>query len=121
MKNNPEHDLKVIKVKEGIPRIQHLYFGEGGATGKNISEAIEECARLLGAGKTKIDVREGWFFVCADVNWLFNSVHKVDGIEDVFKNPFPFPEVGVNSCRMEVMARIFSEKPTPLVVGKCTP
>ena len=121
MKNNPEHDLKVIKVEDGIPRIQHLYFGEGGATGKKVSEAIEECARLLGAGKTKIDVKAGWYFICADVDWLFNSVHKVNGIEDIFKNPFPFPEAGVNSCRMEVMARIFSEKAYTIGHGKMYP
>ena len=89
---------------------QEMFFGSRGANPESIASAVAEGALTLGARRTMVAESGGWWFVCADIDWL--QVPTIKGVdeESVFRCLSAFPEAGVNWHRSEVMTRVFSDQ-----------
>ena len=103
-------DLPTRNLDDYLRKRQDMYFGSRGANPESIASSVAEGALTLGARRTMAMENDGWWFVCADTDWL--QVATVTGAdeESVFARLFAFPEAGVNWHRSEVMTRVFSDQ-----------
>ena len=102
-------DIKVLNFKDGILKRPEMYFGSRGINASAIATAISEGAILLGASRTQVYHLSGWWYVCADLDWLKQpNQNRYVTEETIFETIHGFPEWGVNSFRSEALARVFS-------------
>jgi hypothetical protein len=108
-KEYTEDDIKLTKLEDLLSRKPEMFFGSRGPNPEHITTAIAQGALILGANKIQIENKEGWYLICADVDWLKTpSIKEVNEIS-VFENIWAFPEAGQNWHRSEVMTRVYSE------------
>ena len=103
-------DIPKVDIEKHLLRNQEMYFGSRGASAEHIATSIAEGALILGARRTQVTEHDGWWFVCADLDWL--GISTVDGVdeESVFRTTWGFPEAGANWHRSEVFARVFADQ-----------
>jgi hypothetical protein len=102
-------DLKKITLEDFLSRRSELVFGSRGPNAESISCSIAEGALILGARKILVTEQRGWWYVCADQDWL--QVPTINGIDEetVFKTICGFPQAGVNWHRSEALCRVYSD------------
>ena len=110
MRNYTADDLHHVSLEGHLRRCAEMYFGSRGPNPEYIASHIAEGALILGARSTLVTHREGWWYVCADVDWL--RIPTTDGVNEqtVFQTIWAFPEAGVNWHRSEALARVYSDK-----------
>lgn len=91
-----------------IIKRQIMYFGPNGASPEWICTEIEEAALILGAKETYFGLRDGWWCISADIDWLSAETKIGVDASSVFDTIWAFTEAGKNCYRSEAMARIFS-------------
>ncbi|MDJ0710803.1 MAG: hypothetical protein QNJ14_10450 [Woeseiaceae bacterium] len=103
-------DFPALDVDAYLRERQDMFFGSRGANPESIASSIAEGALTLGARRTMVTKNHGWWFVCADIDWL--QVPTVEGVDEqsVFDGLCAFPEAGINWHRSEVMIRVFSDQ-----------
>lgn len=101
-------DLKPLDVDKHIIENQELYFGSNGATAPAICSRIAEGALILGSQDINILNRADWWFITSDMDWLNASNESKINSQSAFHGISPFPEAGINSCRFEYFASVFS-------------
>lgn len=96
------------KVEDMLLRYQRLYFGANGANPRSICAMVADGALALGAKRVLVAEENGWWYVCADVDWL--EIPTVSGTSsvNVFDTIWAFPEGGEKAFRWEVFCRVFS-------------
>jgi len=105
-----KEDISIVSVDSHLKRNQEMYFGSRGANPEAIATAITEGALVLGARRTLVAHEKGWWYACADIDWLKVPTHKKVDESSVFETIWAFPEAGVNFFRSEVFARVFSDR-----------
>jgi hypothetical protein len=110
MTDKPSHnpEVQLLPTEEFLRKHQEMYFGSGGANPRTIASAIAEGALLLGATAIQIQEKNGWWYVCANMDWLEISTAKGMTSETIFNKTWAFPERCANCVRAEIMARVFS-------------
>lgn len=103
-------DIQLLDVDDHLHKHQEMYFGSRGANPESIASSVAEGALTLGARRTMVAESDGWWFVCADIDWLPAARIKGDNNESVFGCLYAFPEAGVNWYRSEAMTRVFSDQ-----------
>lgn len=101
--------IKPISVERHLQEYQAMYFGSRGANPQAIASSIAEGALILGADRILIEEKGGWWYVCANLDWLEVPTVSEVSPETVFESVWAFPQEGRNWHRSEVMARVFSE------------
>lgn len=111
-------DIKVVDVDKHILKNQEMYFGQDGANPERICANVMEGALIIGANKVQTEIIDEWHVICGTPDWfgMVDIPFKDQG--KLFTEICGFPEAGVNSCRFEVMVRIFSEKAFSIAGGK---
>lgn len=105
-----ENKLEPLDVDKHLVKRQNMYFGSDGATAERICTNIAEGALILGAVKVQIQKVGDWHLICGSPDWFGVTEIPFRGSSDLFEHVCGFPEAGVNSCRFEVMVRIFSRR-----------
>jgi len=118
MTNYSSEDIKVVDVDKHILKNQEMYFGQSGANAEYICANIMEGALIIGAAKVQTKLIDGWHVICGSPDWFGMVDVPYKNEHRLFTGICAFPEAGVNSCRFEVMVRIFSEKAFSLAGGK---
>lgn len=59
-----------LRVEDILRRNQKMYFGSRGANPESICTMIADGALVLGARRVLVTEEAGWWYVCADVDWL---------------------------------------------------
>ena len=104
-----EEDIKPIDLKSAIIKRPEMYFGSRGINAPAIASSISEGAIILGASKAQTYHLQGWWYVCADIDWLNQPSSNPEATEEaIFQTIWGFPEYGINSFRWEALARVFS-------------
>ena len=104
MKDRTPSEVKVVKWDEHIRARPELYYGEGGATPEMVIDFLDYVAKTLGAVKTHHTHLDGWWYFCADIDWMFKSTLEIESVRDVFFGWKPLPESkSPNSYRCEVL------------------
>lgn len=103
-------DILNVDIEKHLLQNQEMYFGSRGANPEHIAASIAEGALILGARRTLVTERDGFWYICADLDWL--EVPTVDGVNEelIFRTIWAFPEAGVNWHRSEVFARVFADQ-----------
>lgn len=129
MKIYTADDIKVLKWDDAVKRNPRIYFGEEVITHQSIIEIFEYVAPILGAKHHHSLNIDGWWYFCADVDWIFQSTYPIGSIEKLFSEPLPFPEAKTaNTFRYEALSLIYctdfytySNPSKDMVVLKGTP
>jgi hypothetical protein len=102
-------DIRRVPLEEHLRRNSLIYFGSRGPNAESIAISIAEGALVLGARQTLVKEEHGWWYVCADADWL--RIPTVDGVDEhtIFETIWAFPEAGVNWHRSEALCRVFSD------------
>jgi len=103
-------DIKVIKAKDAIKKRPEMYFGSRGINAESICCYVAEGALILGAKETKIVQKDGWWFICADYDWMKKETAIPEVNENtLFESIYGFPEMGQNCFRWEALTKYFSD------------
>ena len=103
-------DIKTIDVDSHVVKNQGMYFGVDEASAEQICSNIMQGALILGIEKVQTQKIGNWNFICGSPDWFNISEIPFKPKSELFKGICAFPEAGVNSCRFEVMVRIFSKR-----------
>ena len=103
-----KEDIKPIDVDKHLQKNPKMYFGPKGASEEGIFKILKETAKILGANDIHKSNVGDLCCIGADLDWL--SVDNEYGLNEtnVFDRIWPFPEAGVNSARIEAIARVYS-------------
>jgi hypothetical protein len=106
----PIDGIPVVSIDSYLRRRSEMFFGPRGPNPEMIAGFIGEGALILGARRTLVAEEAGWWYVCADMDWF--AVPTRAGVDEgtVFQTIWAFPELGVNTNRWEVFARVFSTR-----------
>ncbi|MCW8880423.1 MAG: hypothetical protein OQJ89_09615 [Kangiellaceae bacterium] len=104
------HEIKPLDVDRHIIKNQDMYFGHEGANAKRICANILESALILGTDKILVQMLNDWYLICGSPDWFDLAEIPFRKKSDLFKHICAFSEAGVNSCRFEVMVRVFSSR-----------
>ncbi len=108
MKIYTADDITVLKWDDAVKRNPKIYFGEEVITPQSIIEIFEYVAPILGAKHHHSLNIDGWWYFCADLDWIFQSTYPIGSIEKLFSQPLPFPEAKTaNTFRLEALSLIY--------------
>jgi hypothetical protein len=93
-------DLGVLKGIDVMRRRPEMYMPEG-VSASNISARIVSDALVLGARHVRLDVKEAWQIVSADVDWLTRPAALNLPVADLFQRLIVLHEGGPNAARAE--------------------
>jgi len=129
MKKNTAYDTPISHWEEHVRNNPQMYFPTRDVDELQVSNAIEESAKILGAKKTSFMQKDGWSYFCSDVDWIFKSKFPFESIRQIFSGPGAFPEAEEqHSFRYESLCFPFSssvfaysEKSIDLLKGALPP
>jgi hypothetical protein len=85
-----------------------FFFADGKATSQALTEQLVEAVRALGSNTVSVHVVNEWSVVAAADDWfLLGRFGIPEGLQ--FSSPTPFPKVGQNSTRPEVLVAAFAK------------
>lgn len=84
-----------------------MYLPGGVVDPKELARLLVRDALLLGANHARAMRATDWWLVLADRDWLGQAQ---GGARDLFSRVVPFPEVGPNAMRAEVLLTAFAEE-----------
>jgi len=113
-------EVKTIKWCEHVQCHPSMYFSSEIVGPKEIHEAVDFSAKILGVSKLEFLVLDDWNYICADIDWFFSSSLEIKSIAALFGAPHPFPEAPVNSFRTEALCAPFSSDLYTFTHGKVT-
>ena len=114
----PSDGILVVSVEDYLRRRSDFFFGSRGPSAEIIAGSIAEGALVLGARRTLVAEEAGWWYVCADLDW-FSVQTRADVNEgNAFQTIWAFPELGVNTNRWEVFARVFAKRTFSIADGR---
>jgi hypothetical protein len=101
-------EIKPIDIDRHLKKCPKMYFGPDGASEEGVLDILKETAEILGAKKIQKFKIENLSCVASDFDWL--KIDNEYGLseDNVFDRMWPFPEAGINSARVEVIARVYS-------------
>ncbi|NRA76755.1 MAG: hypothetical protein HRU18_00990 [Pseudoalteromonas sp.] len=103
-----KENLEPLDVEKHVIENQNMYFGSLGATAPSICSQIVEGALILGSNNVSILNNGDWSCIVSDFDWLNANGESNLNSQNAFSGMFPFPEAGINSCRFEYFAYVFS-------------
>jgi hypothetical protein len=106
----PTEGFPVLSVESYLRRRSDMFFGPRGPNPEMIAGFIADGALILGARRTLVAEEAGWWYVCADVDWFAVQTRAGVNEDTVFQTIWAFPELGVNTNRWEVFARVFATR-----------
>ena len=101
--------METPSLESFLSRNAERFFGSRGPNPRAIASAVAEGALLLGARACLVTDVEGWWYVCADIDWLDASAMRDVDEETVFDTCWGFPEAGTKWHRSEVFCRVYSD------------
>lgn len=119
MKYKPE-DIKPLNIDKHLANYPQLYFGPDGASESGVVNIISETAKLLGARTIHVTDIGNLKCIGADLDWLRLENDYGLNEDNIFDCMWPFPEAGVNSARIEIIARVYASILVSARMGKLT-
>lgn len=94
-------------MEEWLPAHEHMFFSHGKASSLELAELLLDGARTLGAVSARIERHVDWWLVGAEQDWFPAARFPVPESLKT-DNLVPFPEVGQNCTRPEVLVMAFA-------------
>jgi hypothetical protein len=94
-------------IEEWLPAHQYMFFSHGKASSVELSELLLDGARTLGAVSARIERHVDWWLVGAEQDW-FPAARFPMPESLKTDNLVPFPEMGQNCTRPEVLVMAFA-------------
>ena len=105
-----QNDVKPIIAKDAIKKRPDMYFGARGINAEDICTEVLRGALVLGATDVSVTIRNEWWFICGDSDWLNAKVAMSEINEtSIFRSIYAFPELAANSFRWEALTNYFSD------------